>query len=388
MSQVTVLVIDPEETTRHFLRQMLQKKEFIILEASNGKEGLGIIFNLHPAIVISETTLPDYTVGELITRMHQDKHTAGTPLIVLTSNSDPDEMDRCLKAGAAEYYLRSVSSIITMINAISQRIIEAKQSQPGDKKSLLCVFVSAKGGTGTSSLCANLGMAIAKNVTNSTVAVLDMVLPIGSMAQLVGYDEEFNLIQVSNLKPEEFTAEYFEKQLIVQPNWSFHLLPGAPDPEAASHLKVDTIPEIIKALRANYDYVLVDFGRTLSRISLPIIQQADAVVLVMSTDLSTIALTRKTIKYFEDHGVKHSHLFPLLNRAVGLEGLSKAEAEKILNINIRLTMPYMMSNFTLANNQHLPILTKFPTDTASLILKQGALEISEMAIKNQQQEAS
>jgi len=68
---------------------------------------------------------------------------------------------------------------------------------------------------------------------------------------------------------------------------------------------------------------------------------------------------------------------------VGLEGLTKAEAEKILGLKIDLMMPYMMGNFTLANNQHAPISVKFPTDTASMVLRQAALEMSQKAIRTQ-----
>lgn len=46
-------------------------------------------------------------------------------------------------------------------------------------------------------------------------------------------------------------------------------------------------------------------------------------------------------------------------------------------------MPYMMGNFSLANNQNTPISLKFPTDTAALVMKQAALEISQKVNKMQ-----
>jgi Flp pilus assembly CpaE family ATPase len=62
-----------------------------------------------------------------------------------------------------------------------------------------------------------------------------------------------------------------------------------------------------------------------------------------------------------------------------LEGLTKNEAEKILGIDIQLALPYMGSNFTLANNQNQPIIHKFPQDTTSIILKQIATDITAQA---------
>ncbi len=46
-------------------------------------------------------------------------------------------------------------------------------------------------------------------------------------------------------------------------------------------------------------------------------------------------------------------------------------------------MPYMMGNFSLANNQNTPISLKFPTDTATMVMKQAALEMSQKVVKMQ-----
>jgi len=137
------------------------------------------------------------------------------------------------------------------------------------------------------------------------------------------------------------------------------------------------------SLRSAYDYVLVDLGRSLSRISLPLIQEADLLVLILSTDLSTVNHTQKLWHYLQGQGVSSDRVYSILNRAVGLEGLTKAEAEKILGLDIDLMMPYMMGNFTLANNQHTPISIKFPTDAASFVLKQAAIDMSQKVVKAQ-----
>ena len=148
----------------------------------------------------------------------------------------------------------------------------------------------------------------------------------------------------------------------------------------AADLDIGKLPAILSALRKHQDYVFVDVGRSLSKFILPIIESADLVVLVMSTDHSTATLTKKLWDYLSEQGVAADKVFAILNRAVGLEGLTRAEAENMLGLPIKLMMPYMMGNFTLANNQHVPIMKKFPTDTASMVLKDVALAMSRQAI--------
>ena len=74
-----------------------------------------------------------------------------------------------------------------------------------------------------------------------------------------------------------------------------------------------------------------------------------------------------------------------MNRAVGLEGLTKVQAEQIMELPIKITMPYMGGNFTLANNLNQPITSKYPTDTASIILKGASEEIVTLARRMRQE---
>jgi pilus assembly protein CpaE len=159
-------------------------------------------------------------------------------------------------------------------------------------------------------------------------------------------------------------------------------LAGSPDPETANSLDAACIPEIIKAFRQAFDLTFVDLGRSLSRISLPIILDADVVVIVTGTELATITLTKTVWKYLESQGLDSKKVYMLINRSVGSEGLSKSDAERILELNIRATVPYLSGSVSLANNQHLPILVKMPTDTAAMMIDQISHEIMDTARRN------
>jgi len=81
----------------------------------------------------------------------------------------------------------------------------------------------------------------------------------------------------------------------------------------------------------------------------------------------------------QNKGVNVNTVFSILNRAVGLEGLSKADTEKVLGIPIRAAIPYLGSNMVLANSQHQPFTLKYPKDTASIVLQEAAKEMSTLA---------
>lgn len=75
-------------------------------------------------------------------------------------------------------------------------------------------------------------------------------------------------------------------------------------------------------------------------------------------------------------------IYAILNRAVGLDGMTKTEAETIISFPIRMTLPYMGSNFTLANNLSQPITTKYPQDTATIVFKSMADDMAKVTHHN------
>jgi pilus assembly protein CpaE len=314
--------------------------------------------------------------------LQQDRRLTGVPFIAISSRFDADEMGLFLKAGFAEYYAKSGMAGLSLVEALPRLVSECASKVKKDDKGLLCVFMSAKGGLGTSSLCANIGHNLAAGLQQPRTAVADLVLPMGSIASITGYEGELNLGTIARSLESGPAPDSFWETLPVPEGWGFHLLPGSPDPEVAFRLPAEQIAVMLKALRKSFQNVIVDLGRMLSRLVLPVIQEADTIVLVVGTDLSSVELTGRLWSYLQSQGITRERVFPILNRAVGLQGMTKAEAEAALGIEIRLTIPYLMENFALANNLHVPLTSKYPNDTVSMILKQAAVDIARNALKS------
>lgn len=385
MPAKTVLIVDENQATRTYLGNTLRERLFDILEAGSGKEGLISAWRDQPDLILFDPVFTDIQDTEFIRKLRQNPRTAKTPLIAFASDPSPARREACLTAGANEYIVKASGAILqlqqTLERIFSRETPASASLQPGESRArgLLFTFLSAKGGTGTSSLCANIAMTIKNQHPEARVAVMDLVLPIGSIAQIVGYEGEQNLVTVANLPAGELTTEYLLKNLPEPELWKFHLLAGAYNPQQASSLKVERINPIVDLLRASFDFVILDLGRSLSRISLPIIQQADLIPLIVATDLSTVRLTKTVWEYLSEQGIEAQNVYGILNRAVGLEGLTKAEAEQIIGFPIKTTLPYMGSNFTLANNLNQPIIVKYPKDTASIVFKNTAEQMVKLA---------
>jgi len=375
MAGKKILIIDADAASRNFVSAALQREGYQTLQTASGKEGLIFAWRDRPDLIIMDPAIADLKGEDMALRLRQDPRTARLPLVALSNNPQPAQIRLLIEAGFNEHLAKTAQVIPTLMDAVN-RLLGAAAKKVGG---LLIVFLSAKGGTGTSSLCANIATNIVQYKPEAQVAVADLVLPIGSIADIVGYQGDQNLVTVSEMPTTILTPEYFRDNLTEMTNWHFHLLAGSPDPENGNQLKVGLIGDFVSALKAAYDYVLIDLGRSLSRISMPIIENADLIALIVSTDQSTISLTKTVWEYLQSKGVDAARIYAILNRAVGLEGLTKAEAENIIGLEIKTSVPYLGSNFALANNQHLPFSQKFPKDTAAIVFKDIAQQMADLA---------
>jgi pilus assembly protein CpaE len=386
--QLSVLVIDQDPRSLNFLSTLLVQQGHIVQATAQGKEGYISALRDHPDVIVFDPAVSDMPAVEFLRKLRADRRTSSAFCVALVSASDASQMSDLLAAGCSEYMVKSqetIEKLVALIAGLHPQVQET-QPMPGVKKKskqggLLAVFLSAKGGTGTSSLCANIGQNIAINQPSMDVAVLDMVMPIGSIGSITGYQGEFSLATAAAYSLEDLNGQYLRQSIEPLPNWGFRLLAGAPDPESANSVDASRIPVLIRAFRQAFDVTFVDLGRSLSRISLPIILEADVVVVVTGADLSTVTLTQVMWNYLQLKGLDSQRVYMLMNRAVGLEGLGKSDAERIIGMQIQATVPYMGGNLTLANNQHLPVLQKMPNDTAAMMLDQISRQILEIARK-------
>lgn len=379
MPQKKILIIDSDAASRNFIARKLEEQDYETLQAGSGKEGLIYAWRDRPDLVIVDPALSDLKGEELASKLRNDPRTSHLPLVALSSDHNPARIKSCQDAGFNEYITKS-GQAVSMLNDVISRLFGVTH-ETMKQGGIMIVFLSAKGGTGTSSICANLAVNISKQNPDMRIAVADLVFPIGSIAPIVGYNGKENIVTIADRSPLETDVDFLRNELPKIEYWDFNLLAGSPDPELSNRLNVSRIWDIVSGLKSAYDYVLVDIGRSLSKITLPLIQHADLVTLMISTDISTVSLTKTIIEYLRTKGVDPHSLFAILNRHAGLEGLSKKECEELLGITVNTAIPYLGTNFGFANSQHRPFTLKFPNDTASIIFNESAREMSALAGK-------
>jgi len=149
----TILIVDENPASRVFLANHLRAKQFKILEAPTGKEGLIVAWGHETDLVLFDPALTDIPDKEFIYKLRNDPRTMKARLVALSSDPSPARRETCLSAGVDDYLVKS-SQAIPALEQILTRVFEtetpeAVPDQGARKSGLLVVFLSAKGGTGT-----------------------------------------------------------------------------------------------------------------------------------------------------------------------------------------------------------------------------------------------
>jgi two-component system, cell cycle response regulator len=98
-----VLVVDDSPVQRKLVEQVLSSEPFRLQFARNGEEALKLFEERTPCIVITDWMMPDFSGLELCQRIRADKSKPYTYLILMTSNSEKENVVKGLEAGADDY---------------------------------------------------------------------------------------------------------------------------------------------------------------------------------------------------------------------------------------------------------------------------------------------
>jgi CheY-like chemotaxis protein len=90
-TQKTILIIEDEKSLRGALVDFLHLKNFIPLEAKNGREGLEMALLKHPDLILLDLIMPEMDGMATLKKIREDAWGEKVPIIILTNLSATKE---------------------------------------------------------------------------------------------------------------------------------------------------------------------------------------------------------------------------------------------------------------------------------------------------------
>lgn len=88
MSLEKILIIDDSRVIRARIRDMLPQGNFEVLEAQDGAEGLQLIRQVHPNLVLMDFLMPRMNGWEVLQQLQQDATLWDIPLVVMSGRKE------------------------------------------------------------------------------------------------------------------------------------------------------------------------------------------------------------------------------------------------------------------------------------------------------------
>ena len=101
------LVVDDSRAMRMILRRIMSEQGYEVVEAADGQEALDVLEGgARPDVALIDWNMPNVDGLELVTRIRKNSEWRSITLMMVTTESEYDQIVRALAAGAHEYVIK------------------------------------------------------------------------------------------------------------------------------------------------------------------------------------------------------------------------------------------------------------------------------------------
>jgi CheY-like chemotaxis protein len=119
-----VLYIEDEPANAVLVRRTLaQRAHLRLLHASTGEAGLDLAKERLPSLILLDLNLPGIDGAEVLRRLQQDADTANIPVVVISADATPSQIERLLASGARDYLTKpfKIQNFLAVVDQIIEK---------------------------------------------------------------------------------------------------------------------------------------------------------------------------------------------------------------------------------------------------------------------------
>ncbi|RLL48171.1 DNA-binding response regulator [Oceanobacillus piezotolerans] len=140
MEQETrILVVDDEERIRRLIRMYLEREDYIVEEAENGKEALDKALATDYDVIVLDIMMPEMDGIEVCQALRKEKT---TPVIMLTAKGEEANRVQGFEVGADDYIVKPFSprEAVLRVKAILRRVTQTSYNDQDTASKNILVF--------------------------------------------------------------------------------------------------------------------------------------------------------------------------------------------------------------------------------------------------------
>jgi pilus assembly protein CpaE len=179
--------------------------------------------------------------------------------MVYSAHTDQEMLLRCMRAGAREFFTLPFTPGTVVEALVRATAIGSAEHAPKKANGKLLVFLSAKGGSGVTTVACNYAVALAQDSGQKTL-LIDLNLPLGDAAMYLGIKSQYSTLNALE-NPSRLDANFLADLLVQHRSGLFVL--AAPSELQTMQASDDAIDKLLEVAGQEFDYVVVDAGSRL-----------------------------------------------------------------------------------------------------------------------------
>lgn len=137
----TILLVDDEPDILNFLSYNLRKEGYKVFTASNGEEGVKMVQQIHPSLILMDIMMPKMDGIEACQVIRKDLNITQPIIAFLTSRAEDYSQIAGFEAGADDYITKPVRPrlLISKVESLLRRLNRSFNEQTGTGTSSLII---------------------------------------------------------------------------------------------------------------------------------------------------------------------------------------------------------------------------------------------------------
>jgi CheY-like chemotaxis protein len=121
-----VLYIEDNLANLTLVQRIVAERDGIeIIPAMQGRLGLELAREHRPALILLDLHLPDIGGDEVLQRLRDDPITATIPVVIVSADATPGQVQRLLNAGALTYLTKPID-VSDLLRILDEHVLLAK----------------------------------------------------------------------------------------------------------------------------------------------------------------------------------------------------------------------------------------------------------------------
>lgn len=357
LNPIKVLTVGHSKETMESLQQILRKQ-------ANVKSASRLI-NGHVDPLQGIRDLPDVLMLQVgqnweneLGAINVRPPSARPTVLAMGPSNDPDLLRRAMKMGVRDFLAIPIDE--AEVTTALKNIQEEKRSAQNPVPQRMTVVLNAKGGSGATLLASNLGVIMAEQL-KLRVALVDLNLQLGASALCLNLNAKTGIGDALTAAHEIDSAAL--RGYMTRHDSGLEVLANVPNSFIESTVaSPDQLEHLLTVVAQNYDHVIIDLPRSIDSFTLPVLQSADRILLVLQQHLSHLHDAKRLTNALRGHldGVD-SRITVAVNRYSSKANIGIREIQGALGLSFHAMIPNDYKRICQSEDQGVPLYEHTPS---------------------------